>query len=478
MNRASLARTLVLGTALSAFATPAAAQDAPAANPESLEKCDDKWLVTLASQLKALDAQGLRCALSTPQTPFKIESIAKGALGKIGAGGAPAQITAKPNQGAFATLEGLKDLPKNNPVIFGLTGADWASIELSFEKIDKDVVLKAVKKAAPAAGDAPAADHNGEVADKDAGDKKKLEECDSNGVFDPGKEDEQHIIDSCKHSICITPSGKLYGVNQLTDHTGPIAVELWAPRANDVTYSLEVSYEKTVLNNGGLKPALKKEESGGIYYFSRVEPKNPQPLINLNSAGKLTIKVTTETSTNPTVTAKTSGACHLGTAPGPKTLVLPVTGRYYFMLGFMPTYGGIFDRKNTLHRGDDGVQRVFQQDTREVDYAATLTAFPYGVDEERMTGPVPGFVLGTSIRNPGKRWYLGLAVSTPINIAFVAGAELAVVDALDEDFVSGQPLEDTNFPTHSTVVPTWFVGVNVEAELFKKAFKGIVGDGK
>jgi hypothetical protein len=26
------------------------------------------------------------------------------------------------------------------------------------------------------------------------------------------------------------------------------------------------------------------------------------------------------------------------------------------------------------------------------------------------------------------------------------------------------------------VVPTWFLGVNIEAELFKKAFKGIAGD--
>jgi hypothetical protein len=154
---------------------------------------------------------------------------------------------------------------------------------------------------------------------------------------------------------------------------------------------------------------------------------------------------------------------------------LTVTGKYYFMLGIMPTYAGLYDREHSLHRSDDGVQRIFQQDVREIDYAATLSAYPWGVDEDNDRYAV-GTLVGTSLRNPGQRWYLGLGLSTPLNIGFVGGAGLIVVNELDHDFEVGQPLADSSFPTHRTVVPTWFLGVNIEAELFKRAFKGIVGD--
>jgi hypothetical protein len=42
--------------------------------------------------------------------------------------------------------------------------------------------------------------------------------------------------------------------------------------------------------------------------------------------------------------------------------------------------------------------------------------------------------------------------------------------------LTGQPLTDTQVPVHDSVAITWFLGINIEAHLFAKAFKKLAGD--
>jgi hypothetical protein len=290
----------------------------------------------------------------------------------------------------------------------------------------------------------------------------------------PGGVDDKSLQEECKGKLCVTPGGTTYGygLTSLTDRSGPLTVELWAPITPSLEYSMTIDYEKSIVTDNGLKPSQSENkaiDTKRVFFRAATET------VDLTSGGKLKISVTWKNfGPAATISYEGTNTCTADQA-FPTTTTVTIAGHYYFMLGFMPTYAGLFDRKNTLHHSDDGVQRLFQQDVQDIDYTATLTAFPGGIDEGKTRFAVGG-TLGTSIRNPGKRWYLGLELTTPINIGIVGGAGLIVVDALDRDFVVGQPLSDTSFPTHSTVVPTWFIGVNVEAELFKKAFKGIAGN--
>lgn len=277
---------------------------------------------------------------------------------------------------------------------------------------------------------------------------------------------------ACADRLCITPSGKLYGITEPQTSMGTLDVELWAPTSAQLSYKLDINYKKFVLKGDGLKGEQDPKKAAQAPFFSSVVKQT----IKLTTAGKLEITVSWENGgTEASVLYDKDKAVCAPKETGKVARTVAVTGKYYFMLGLMPTYAGLYDREHTLHRSDDGVQRVFQQDVREIDYAATLSAYPTGVDEDNDRWAA-GFLLGTSVRNPGQRWYTGIQVSTPINIGLAAGAGFIIVNQLDRDFEVGQPLEDSSFPTHRTVVPTWFLGINVEAELFRKAFKGIVGD--
>jgi hypothetical protein len=345
--------------------------------------------------------------------------------------------------------------------VFGSTSDKaWSGVSVSIAGSKNGVELALTRPA----GDGKPSGQNEERQEK----KDEVRKCSSEDFVPAvGSEAETALEKACRGKLCITPSGMTYGVNRLSDDLGALAVELWVPHSDGVTYSLDVSYEKIVLKNSGNVPL--KDARSGAQNFTRVADAE----VLLTGAGKLHVTVEWKAGAGAQVTPP-SGSCVPDSA-GKLTKTFPVSGRYFFMLGFMPTYAGLYERTHTLHRSDDGVQRLFEQDVQEIDYTATLSAFPGGVDEDKQ-GAALGFLLGTSITNPGRRWYLGAQLSTPINIGLVAGAGLIVVDELDRDFEAGQPLEDTNFPTHSTVVPTWFLGVNIEAELFKKAFKGIAGD--
>ncbi len=247
-----------------------------------------------------------------------------------------------------------------------------------------------------------------------------------------------------------------------------VTVVLLQPEFRDHRFELEVKFKRTVLLD--LKLFDDGKDSGGWAF-------GPQHTVRLASAGTLQVEtrvLPTGQAGRATSFSGNGGKACIVSDTLKKTLSFDVGGHYHFMLGVMPTYAGLFDRKHTLNRSDDGVQRVYAQEIREVDWALTLSGYPWGVSPDDF-GAL-GLVVATSLRDIGKRWYTGIEWASPIGLGIVGGAALIVVPQLDEDFLTGQPLTDTQVPVHNSAVVTWFLGINIEAHLFRKAFKALAPD--
>ncbi len=353
---------------------------------------------------------------------------------------------------AAQTLDGValdrETLAQDQANGYSVSGTNY-TFKLVAKAANKGVV-SVTKKAAPPPGPAPAAQStpstcsSAEVTVPSADLTNFRAECSANG------------------ELCLDPAGTLIHVPVLKEGND-VTIVLYRPEVQG-TFEIDATFKRSQV----LKPELRLQGPA-----ARAWSRGPTHTIRLTSAG--TLKVTTRAAIpslgiNPGTPQ--AGVCTLPSLE--KNHSFDVTGHYHFMLGVMPTYAGLYERSFTLHQSDDGVQRVFPQDEREIDLAATLSAFPFGVSTE---DPVAvGFVLGTGLRELGKRWYAGLEVASPIGFGIAGGAAFISVPELDSDFVPGQPLADTRVPTHDTIETTWFVGIDVQAELFRRAFEGLADE--
>jgi hypothetical protein len=270
----------------------------------------------------------------------------------------------------------------------------------------------------------------------------------------------------CKDAgyLCVTPSGQVLSRPPMEEGMS-VTIALVHPEFRGHEFELDVEFERaTVLNILGLEAdrtdsvawvlgaqhTVRLSSAGTLHITTRIDPKDPDA----------------EFETGPE-------RCRVSTVVTKKH-AFDVRGHYHFMLGVMPTLAGLYDRKHTLNRSDDGVQRVYEQDIRSVDWALTLSGYPWGVSPDDFGAF--GILVGTSMRDIGERWYAGLEWDSPIGLGLVGGAAVIVVPELDRDFLAGQPLTDTQVPVHDSVAVTWFLGINIEARLFAKAFEKLAGD--
>jgi len=274
-----------------------------------------------------------------------------------------------------------------------------------------------------------------------------------------------------RDELCLTPSGLVLHQPELTEGM-TLTVVLHYPLTASHVVKLEVEFKQSqVMEMGGMLPVPKLQRGGDWATIQRQ--------VRLTSAGTLEIRTALEGQgvvtlpENLTDQAPTIAQCQRS-SPLVRTHVFPVTGHYHFMVGIMPVWAGLYETSYTLHRGDDGVARVYRQDSQELEIAATLSAYPFGVSTDEFAEV--GLVLGAGLRNLGQRWYTGIEITSPIGFGVVGGLGLIVADELDEDFQEGQPFAGSQVPTHKTVEPTWFVGVNIQAELFRYAFKGLADE--
>jgi hypothetical protein len=270
----------------------------------------------------------------------------------------------------------------------------------------------------------------------------------------------------CKENgyLCVTPSGQIVSQPELREGHS-VTVVLLQPEFIGHELELEVEFKRSLLVD---KNVL------GLGLHASQWSMGPRRTIDLPSAGTLHVTTRMIVKDTEALYRQHTGLDCTRPTDLEKKNTFDVRGHYHFMLGIMPTFAGLFDRKHTLNRSDDGVQRVYQQDIHDVDWAFTLSGYPWGASLDDF-GAL-GIIVGTSVRDIGERWYGGLEWDSPIGLGIAGGAAVIVVPKLDDDFVSGQPLTDTQVPVHSSAVVTWFVGINIEAHLFALAFKGLAGD--
>lgn len=146
------------------------------------------------------------------------------------------------------------------------------------------------------------------------------------------------------------------------------------------------------------------------------------------------------------------GSC--GVAKGKRRVTHRVAGRHYFGAGIPIAYVGLKDRDFTLVTGDDGVSRITEDQNDGVDYIITLVAYPLGVEEDRMLQFAPGLVLGTSLEQPGRRWYLGAQLELPLGFGLSGGTAVSVVPKLADDLLEGQP-HSGEIPISDTATFSW-----------------------
>jgi hypothetical protein len=359
------------------------------------------------------------------------------------------------------------DVPAKQPGTLTVPADKFKPGGLKCRVFDKDFVINVVPVDATAdAKSSPAEPDKGKATDK------AVNQCTTFQMSpqldaESTKKMECGVVHGNVVKLCVDVLGHVVGP-PVELREGQVAlVQLVGLVVLQATVDLSVNFEPTIIvgqadfSTVKLKAALEWEIKGSKQ-------------AKLTRLGKLNISVARAAGTSRYIDPA-DGVNHDCNVPaGNASLSLDVHGRYYFSAGMMVAYTRLQERNFTRQTGDDGVMRIGQQDSAGIDYVLNVVAYPWGVDEERDFAAL-GILFGTSVASLGKRWYAGAELSSPIGFGVSGGAALSVVSKLDEPLVAGQPFNGDQIPTHNAAEPTWYVGVNLQAALFKKAFGAIFG---
>jgi len=268
-----------------------------------------------------------------------------------------------------------------------------------------------------------------------------------------------------KATVCVAENGQLVGDAPSLEKGQQVSVQLLTRKGTAPLYALTVKFQRITVKGEGATGTLKRTTA---QFWTAARAWN----LSLTGAGTLSIDVTRTagTETLDDLIAKPGDNAKQCTVPaGQFNQTIDVAGRYYFSAGIGAIYAPILSRSYGLQTGDDGVQRITKTDTGGVDIVANVTAYPWGVDE-RVDRVALGFMLGTSMGSFGKRWYLGPQLTAPIGIGVTGGIGIQAAPVLEGELVNGQPATGQNIPTETGAIATWFVGINLEAQLFKTVF--------
>jgi len=277
--------------------------------------------------------------------------------------------------------------------------------------------------------------------------------------------------------LCLGGSGTFLGAVPELRERAVVDILVIVDQSFNATVDLDVAFERTLVAHiEGIKAEENALRGPGLRIAA-------ERRVTLTGLGTLTLTFKRGKGTVDVInvqTVETQGASNPTTCEFPeqnKTISLTVKGHYHFSANMMVAYTHLQSRSYSRQTGDDGVTRIAQQDSGGIDYVLNVTAYPFGVDEERDFAAV-GLLLGTSVASLGKRWYAGLEVSSPIGFGVSGGAALSIVSKLDQPLVAGQPFAGDEVPVHDQAEPTWYVGVNLQAVLFKNVFNAITGNDK
>jgi hypothetical protein len=341
------------------------------------------------------------------------------------------------------------------------------TLELSAELVKKGGILEC-NAGLPAAFEL-------KVAPAPAESAKKLEVCTAN-AFDPTDADAAKLEDfRCGGvkdgavQLCLGAGGDTIGPVPELHEGKPIDVLVLVRSDFEATLSLETSFKQTLLVNPvEVNPFDKKSSGWSIKQRARVHPKG---------LGDLEIKIVRGAGTvrppiKPGSTTGMPDECQF--ADKTSTRSFHVSGHYHFSGGIMVAYTRMQERSYSRQTGDDGVMRLGEQASPGVDYVANVVAYPWGVDADHDIASL-GLLFGTSLNSIGKRWYAGVELASPIGFGVSAGTAIVVVPKLDEPLMAGQPFAGDTIATHSVAEPTWYVGINLQPQLFQKAFGALFG---
>lgn len=96
---------------------------------------------------------------------------------------------------------------------------------------------------------------------------------------------------------------------------------------------------------------------------------------------------------------------------GTSELEIKIDGEYHLSLGLAPLFSARKSLDIGTRTGADGVRRIEAKPQDAFDIALNVVAYPQGVSEYQPLNA--GVLLGTSLTNPGRSWYLGPQLSSP-----------------------------------------------------------------
>lgn len=268
-------------------------------------------------------------------------------------------------------------------------------------------------------------------------------------------------------TLCFGPTGEFIGPKPALREGLKVTALVFAPESATGIFTVDVTFERTLIAH---LIDFKKDINFSDDFVKRAETSG-----FVGSAGKLKVKLTRSLGTFQQTDGQNTVACNYEALT--KEHVLEVGGHYHFSAGIMVTYTGLAERTYSRQTGDDGVTRIGEHPSSGIDYVANVTAYPFGVDKDH-TPVAAGFLFGTSLASLGKRWYGGLELSSPIGFGISGGLAVVIVPTLDEPLVANQPFAGDQIATHNVAEPTYYLGVNLQAELFKKAFGALFSNSK
>jgi hypothetical protein len=270
-------------------------------------------------------------------------------------------------------------------------------------------------------------------------------------------------------TLCMSASAQWIGPQPEIHEGETVNIEVIADSGFGASVALDASFERTLVAHAITElPAFSPKSIKWGVIRSKSVFVSAQGTLHVSFHRGTGPEVTTDLGSDAGGTGAKATSCTIAEL-AVNDLSLTVHGRYYFSAGLMVAYTRLQSRSFSRQTGDDGVMRIGEQDSPGIDYVLNVVAYPAGVDEEK--APFSwGLLFGTSVGSLGKRWYGGLELASPIGFGVSAGAAVVVVPKLDEPLVSGQPFSGDQLATHDVAEPTWYVGVNLQATLFKTVF--------
>ncbi|MCA9670661.1 MAG: hypothetical protein KC503_33925 [Myxococcales bacterium] len=265
--------------------------------------------------------------------------------------------------------------------------------------------------------------------------------------------------------LCLSPSGRLIthpkAKWKALRQGQSVTISLYTRTLEAAFYTLDVKTERHRLLRSGEKAAFKASKNDNPWIVSATFH------LRLVNVSALIIKVVAEPHPE-SIFATGQTKCRVREQQRTKTFSIP--GTSFFSVGVLMSYTHLAERSFGLAVGDDGVSRITRDQGPNVDVVLSMLAYPFGIRDDRSSlCPVVGLLLGTSLRDPALRWYLGGVLQWPLGLGVAVGVALNVLPKLGQDLREGQPLSGP-VVTHDRAEVTWFVGAVVDLALFKKIF--------